>query len=101
MNLSFIQISPIENASDVSLDSEIVFRLFDTSAITQASLNVYISTKIAFDIQVINSGVFVNEWTGSIIDNLGDGTDLTIVLCRPITSPLFEPSDNVFVGVDL
>lgn len=101
MAVTFATISPKNGEDDVPLNSEVVFRLIDSEgAIDLANLTVQITIGNLPELAV-DSGVFVNDFDGEFIDNAGDGSDITVVIIRPPTSPNWPEGQFINVAVDV
>lgn len=90
-------ISPQDNDINVESDVEVVFNITAGSTIDLSTLIVDTTTNIF--LRAIENGEFVNNFTGEFIDNLGDGTDITVVIIRPISSPRWPSGTKVQIDI--
>lgn len=101
MAITYTPISPEDGDLNVDLNTEIVFGLVSSSgAINLASIQTEITINGVSE-KAIENGVFVNDYTGEIIDNSsGSLTDITIVVIRPTEKPEYQQGIIVTVGLD-
>ena len=102
MAIQIEKISPIDGATEIPLNAEIVFRVYDDGAapLDTATLDLTVDDGDTSEL-AINNGVFDNDWTGEIIDNSVNNSDLTVIATRPISSPDFPDGREINITVDI
>jgi len=100
MAINYTPISPEDNDTNVSLKAEVVLNIVNTlGPVDTASLDVDV-TFDAVTVRAIENGSFINSYSGELIDNLGDGTDITVVIIRPVSDPQWSEGKNVEIDVN-
>ena len=101
MGITITPVSPINLAANVARNVEIVFNITtdggDTVDLT--SVDVTIDDGIMGEIDAMTSGLFVNNWSGEIIDNTGSDDDYTFVFIKPIDSPIYPSGVKIDVSI--
>lgn len=102
MSISHIIISPESDAVNVDLNTEVVFRIIESSGtINLSTLFVGITVGALQEIAIEN-GIFKNGYGGEFIDNSnGNLTDITVVVIRPSESPNYQQGRKVTIDVDI
>lgn len=102
MSTTYAAILPRDGDINVPLNSEVVFRIIKSdSPVSIATLGVTLITGLRHEVAIEN-GVFVNDFDGEFIDNSGGNfTDVTVVIIRPPSRPLFDQGQKVIVGVSI
>ncbi len=93
-------LSPIDGSLGNAVDSEIIINIQDT--VDSLNLNTITVTvdNSGSPVTVMQIGIFVNSWTGEIINNNpGGDDDYTIIFIRPASDPLYP--DNQLIDIDV
>jgi len=86
---------------NVLLNSEVVLNIFDDGGLPLDPGTIDISVDAGGGPQLaISGGVFVNDWSGEIIDNSINFSDITAVIIRPVGDPLFPSGTKIAVHVE-
>lgn len=103
MAITFSVISPENGETNVSLNTEVVFRMIsDSGPINLNNLNVTFDDGISTEDPII-SGVFSNNFSGEYIDNslLSDLSDVTVVIVRPSDDSEYQSGVEITVDIDI
>ncbi len=102
MAIQFQIISPISGEVDVPVNTEAVVRIYEDAAAPIVSIDVTIDDGdfpvLAFSGRT--SVDFLSDWTGEVIYNASNFTDITLILIRPISHPTYPPGRTIGVEVD-
>jgi hypothetical protein len=97
MAITIDPVSPLSNAVDVPVNSEVVIHIYDSvNPLDLSTLEVTIQDDKELH-YAMRYGEFSDDWSGEIIVN--SSTDVTVVLIRHAGDPLYPQGGNVYVSV--
>lgn len=99
MAITYTPVSPEDGDTNISLKAELVVNLADSGGITISTIDIDVTQGIVLT-RAINNGVFVNGFSGEIIDTNGDQTALTIVIIRPTSDPSWKQGRLILVNIN-